>query len=217
MCVGSAHSSLSRPRVGCRSIPQATYNVSTGAKVFINGALEGHTTTSRTHSQHHPLAADHIAQAEPRGSDILFGASAAGGGAGVLADGLFGAVEEAYLKNVSAEERVAYMFADDNRPQGLAPPPTHHHPSSTTRRGVMARPVRGEGGGGAGRRSQVELTLLFIMRAIGTYLLDLTRQEGRNYFNYTVASILTSASFEATQWDGFEKLFLISGTGTQPQ
>jgi hypothetical protein len=75
-------------------------------------------------------------------------------------------MEEIYVKNVSTESRVGYMYADDNR-------------------------------------------------VLGTYLLDLSRPEGRSYFARTVAGAIDVATPAAVQYDGFEKLQLIAGQDFQ--
>ena len=65
-------------------------------------------------------------------------------------------MEEIYVKNVSTESRVGYMYADDNR-------------------------------------------------VLGTYLLDLSRPEGRAYFARTVAAAIDEATPAAVQYDGYDQ------------
>lgn len=79
----------------------------------------------------------------------------------VFGKGFRGGIEEIYLKNVSSENRLAYLFADDNR-------------------------------------------------VAGTFLVDLTREAGRAYFASAINAVLDQAPFVAVQYDGFEKLQLIS-------
>eukprot|EP01047_Picozoa_sp_COSAG01_P043712 COSAG01_NODE_3900_length_5564_cov_6.249405_2_plen_479_part_00 len=99
---------------------KATFNASagSGAKLFLNGQLVGHSP-----------CAENVVLASSE-SDIIFGAESVSthslrNGSSTtpvqphsVRDELTGAVEEIYFKNASAENRNAYLFADDNRKMG---------------------------------------------------------------------------------------------------
>lgn len=94
---------------------KATYNSSSGAKLFVNGKIVG------------TNACQGGGDLTSSTSDLLFGAESAGiiqrdepdsVRHHVVRDELAGAIEEIFLKNASAENRNAYLFADDNRKMG---------------------------------------------------------------------------------------------------
>jgi hypothetical protein len=128
-------------------VVKCTFNNGT-SKVFVNG----HTSTSSTSSISISMAgAD---------SPLYFGSSDTTAQTSQRV-GFVGALEEISLKNVSAEGRQAYLFAEPS------------------------------------------------IRPTGSYLVDLSREEGRLFFSETVSSVLNSASACTVHIDGFEKLAMI--------
>ena len=49
-------------------------------------------------------------------------------------------------------------------------------------------------------------------RLQGTFLIDLSSPEGREFFATSIVNVLKQANFSALQYDGFEKLQLIGAT-----
>jgi hypothetical protein len=130
-------------------VVKCTYNSTSAlAKIFIGSILDGVSDGAAP-------APQKIAAASGDAPALLVGATKAG-------KLLFkGSIEEIYLKNVSAESRPAYLFADDNRMGG-------------------------------------------------SFLIDLTRPAGQQLFASAVCSVINQANISAVEYDGMEKLELMS-------
>lgn len=130
-------------------VVKCTYNSTSAlAKIFLSSVLDGVSDGAVRPPQ--------IIAAAIAGAPALWVGAA---GAGQLP--FKGAMEEIYLKNVSAENRAAYLFADDNRMGG-------------------------------------------------SFLIDLTRPAGQKLFAAAVCSVINSANISAVEYDGMEKLELMS-------
>lgn len=132
-------------------VVKCTYNATSGrAQIFLSSKLDGISdAVSGT------VLPQQIVRYNGIGPALWVGDDGSG------AHHFNGSIEEIYLKNVSAEHREAYLFADDNRMGG-------------------------------------------------SFLIDLTRPAGQRLFASAVNSVINQANISAVEYDGMEKLELMS-------
>ena len=105
-CVGT------RPILdGSTAIVKATYNATSGClKMFVNNSLDAACCPSSAPGAAPPGGEKAAVLSRKRSMMVAAAETPL-----VLGAGFSGAIEEIFLKNVSTENRVAYMYADDNR------------------------------------------------------------------------------------------------------
>jgi hypothetical protein len=130
------------------------------SKIFVNGMIGGASTSLQSHGVNTSTTST---SSMAGGSEPLFFGSLDATISSSQLSGFVGAIEEISLKNVSAEDRVGYLFAEPS------------------------------------------------IRPTGTYLVDLSRPAGRDFFASTVAGVLNNAASATVHIDGFEKLAMIGG------